>query len=117
MAKLIPKSNILKQDVRRLSDGTTVRVLSKEEALARIRARREGKIPKRDDPEMELLPADAIRKRKRRNITLSDEALRIARKLADGNVSRGIDRALTHYAECALANRRGRPKKSKPDLT
>lgn len=53
-----------------------------------------------------LLPDDHFRKRKRSNITLDPTALAIAKKLAGGNISRGIERALFHYHDCPRTDRR-----------
>lgn len=53
-----------------------------------------------------LLPDDHFRKRKRANITLDPTALAIAKKLAGGNISRGIERALFHYHDCPRTDRR-----------
>jgi hypothetical protein len=73
-----------------------------EHEAAETRARKKG-------VDFELLPDDAHRIRKRRNITLSPRALAIAKKLADGNVSRGIERALFHFHDCPRTD--GRRKK------
>lgn len=46
-----------------------------------------------------LLPDDHFRKRKRVNTTLSTKARAIAKKIGNGNVSQGIERALLHFHE------------------
>jgi hypothetical protein len=55
-----------------------------------------------------LLPEDHYRKRKRYTITLSKDAHAIAKKVANGNVSRGIENALLHWHDCPRTDRRRR---------
>lgn len=47
-----------------------------------------------------LLAVDHARKRKRTYITMDPEAISIARKIGNGVISRGVDRALFHFADC-----------------
>jgi hypothetical protein len=54
---------------------------------------------KKPEPEAVLLSDDEVRKRKRRNVTLSPQAIAIAKKIENGNVSRGIERALFEWWE------------------
>lgn len=74
----------------------------KEKARPRTHTEHEDWERKRGG-KFEILPDDAHRKRKRRNVTLSSKAVAIAKKLADGNVSRGIERALFHFHDCPEA--------------
>jgi hypothetical protein len=46
-----------------------------------------------------LLPADIARKRARRCITVPGHTMTLARKLGDGNASRGIELALEYWNE------------------
>lgn len=60
---------------------------------------RHGKKPKDTEKSFELLPDDAYRKRKRKNVTLSARAIAIAKRIDHGNVSRGIERALFYWSD------------------
>lgn len=73
-----------------------------EMQAARAARKRRGVVEK----PAHLLPDDHFRKRKRANITLDPTALAIAKKLAGGNISRGIERALFHYHDCPRTDRR-----------
>lgn len=112
---------IRKIDIRKLKDvggGVNPKVLEhmrktgalKEYAsLEEMRKAREKRGVKEKAPAY-LLPDDHFRKRKRRNITLSPQALAIAKKIDQGNVSRGIECALVHYFECPRTDRRRKKK-------
>lgn len=69
------------------------------------------------EEEMEKARKDPIkasepRTRERIYVTLDPDARRIARKIGNGVVSRGIDRALFHFDECELrASERKPPKR------
>lgn len=56
-----------------------------------------------------LLPEDHYRSRKRYTITLPPDARALAKKIGDGNVSGGIERALRHFQDCPRTD--GRTKK------
>lgn len=56
-----------------------------------------------------LLPDDHFRRRKRKNVTLDPTAIAIAKKLAGGNISRGIERALYHFQDCPRTDGRRKP--------
>lgn len=53
-----------------------------------------------------LLPDDHYRKRKRANITLGADARAIAKKIGNGVISRGCERALLHWHDCPRTDRR-----------
>lgn len=72
--------------------------------LQRARERRK-KAGKTDTP-VYLLPDDHFRTRKRHTITMAKEAHAIAKKIGNGNVSGGIERALLHWLECPRTDRR-----------
>jgi hypothetical protein len=59
-----------------------------------------------------LPPADHFRKRKRINLTLDPLAAAIAKKLGDGNMSRGLDRAVFFYRD-TMEERRGKTRNQK----
>jgi hypothetical protein len=59
-----------------------------------------------------LPPADHYRARKRINLTLDAQAVHIAKKLGDGNVSRGVDRAIFFYRD-TMEERRGKTRNQK----
>lgn len=80
----------------------------KEKARPRTHSEHEAWERKQGKKSFQILPDDAHRKRKRRNVTLSPRALAIAKKLAEGNVSRGIERALFHFDDCPEAAARKR---------
>lgn len=79
------------------------REFTKTEIEERRVKRKTGEL--KDDPVPELLPADSNRMRQRIYVTLHPDAVGIARKLGNGVVSRGIDRALFNYKPP-----KGRPK-------
>lgn len=56
----------------------------------------------------EISSEDANRKRKRYTMTLSAQAHAIAKKLANGNVSRGVEKALLHWFDCPRTDGRRR---------
>jgi len=57
-----------------------------------------------------LPPADYYRARKRINLTLDAQAVHIAKKLGDSNVSRGVDRALFYYRDSQQEKRHAKKK-------
>lgn len=61
---------------------------------------------KRKETPVYLLPEDHYRKRKRQTITMDPKARAIAKKIGDGNISRGIEHALLHWFDCPRTDRR-----------
>jgi hypothetical protein len=53
-----------------------------------------------------LLPEDHYRRRKRQTITMSSETRALAKKIGNGNISGGIERALLHWHDCPRTDRR-----------
>lgn len=93
MAKrIMPKSNIPNPP----NPISGLRVFSREEIAHRRKLREQGKLV---DKPIDLLPADAHRKRKRYSVTLDSAVVTYARKLGRGNLSRGIERALDERIE------------------
>lgn len=91
-----------KETIEHLKRTGQLREYSSLQELREARAKRGAK----DPPPAYLLPEDHYRKRKRRNVTLSPQALAIAKKIHQGNVSQGIERALFHYHDCPRTDRR-----------
>lgn len=77
-------------------------------SLEEMRAARKARGVRDDDTPVHLLPEDHYRKRKRYTITLSPDAHALAKKVANGNVSRGIEYALLHWQDCPRTDRRRR---------
>jgi hypothetical protein len=74
-----------------------------DEARQAARARKKRGV---EEMPLHLLPDDYFRKRKRANVTLSSSARATAKKLGNGVMSRGIERALLHYQECPRTGRK-----------
>lgn len=75
-----------------------------------VRIKRQGP-SKPTEAEMEearrnpLPPADSNRSRVRTYVTMDPDARRIAKRIGNGVISRGIDRALFHFADCRKVKR------------
>lgn len=83
-----------------------VREFSKAEFQDRIAKRRSGQLA--EPPPTKLAPVDSNRKRIRTYVTMDPQAKAIAKKIGNGIVSRGIDRALFHFDECSQSRRRAK---------
>jgi hypothetical protein len=80
-----------------------IREFSKAEWQARRERRARGELP--EPPVIKIAPADSNRKRIRTYVTLDPNAKAIAKRIGNGVVSRGIDRALFHFVDCAKKGR------------
>jgi hypothetical protein len=81
-----------------------VREFTPSEFQERVKKRRRGELA--EPPKATLLAADANRKRLRTYVTMDPNAKAIAKRIGNGVVSRGIDRALFHFDECPRIRRR-----------
>jgi hypothetical protein len=77
------------------------REFSKAEWQQRRERRARGELPEPPESKEPLAPVDSNRKRVRTYVTMDPQARVIAKKIGNGVVSRGIDRALFHFADCA----------------
>lgn len=108
-----------KIDVRELDDEPVpppikpkgLREFRGKEWADRREKRRQGELK---DPPVELLTADSNRARQRIYVTLHPDAVTIARRLGNGVVSRGIDRALFEFKS---TKRRKKHVKEKTETT
>lgn len=90
--------------IRRLrKEGKLREFANMDEARA---AREERKKRGVKETPVYLLPEDHYRKRKRQTITMDPQVRAIAKKIANGNISRGIERALLHWFDCPRTDRR-----------
>jgi hypothetical protein len=81
-----------------------IREFSKAEFQDRVEKRRKGQLD--EPPPATLATVDSNRKRIRTYVTMDPTAKAIAKKIGNGVISRGIDRALFHFGECEHAARR-----------
>lgn len=91
-----------------------VREFSKEEWFERVEKRRRGELSE-PEPAKPLAPVDSNRKRVRTYVTMDPQARAIAKRIGNGVVSRGIDRALFHFDECARAKKQPRKTRTVDD--